>query len=146
MKVLVLTFLALVSMAGAAQAQCGCAGPVYAPVVQTRMLPPPAPVYVAPPVHSAPMAPAPSYGPASISYINKLANPIQRPNYMLNYAIHLTDGRVLLSDVLPSGYQVQGVENQAVSGQRRLSVSMSGNNAVTVRDPQTNSTVAIFSR
>jgi len=143
MKVLVFTFLGLASMAGAAQAQCGCGAPAYAPVMQTRMMP--APVYMAPPAYSVPAAPAPSYGPASISYVNKLATPIQRPNYILNYAIHLTDGRVLLSDFLPSGYQAQGIENQ-VSSQRKLDVSLNGDSAVTVRDPQTNSTVATFKR
>ncbi len=146
MKVLVFTFLGLALMATAAQAQCGCGTPVYAPVMQTRMMP--APTYMAPPVHhshNAHAAPATSYGPASISYVSKLANPIPRANYTLNYAIHLTDGRVLLSDFLPSGYQVQGVEDQ-VSSQRKMDVSLNGDNSVMVRDPQSNSPVATFRR
>ncbi len=49
-------------------------------------------------------APVVSRAPATVAFVNQLENPIQRQNYTLNYAIHLTDGRVLLSDVLPKGY------------------------------------------
>ena len=144
MKTSAIALLGLALMAGAAQAQCGCGMPSYAPA-PVRMMPAPmpaAPAYLpAPPVSK----PSQSLGPAQISFINKLINPVPRANYTLNYAIHLTDGRVLLSDFLPSGYQAQGSE-YAPGSQRKLDVSVTGDNSVMVRDPQSNMTVATFPR
>ena len=146
MKTSAIAFLGLALMAGAAQAQCNCGATSYAAPV--RMMPAPmAPAPMAPTTLPAPAmtVPAPTTGPASIKYINKLIDPVPRANYTLNYAIHLTDGRILLSDFLPSGYQTQGSE-YAPGSQRRLQVSVDGGNSVTVRDPQSNSTVATFAR
>ncbi len=148
MKTAAIAFLGLALMAGAAHAQCGCGVPTYAPVAPMRPMPM-TPAYMPPPTYSAPTpsysAQRSSFGPASVAYINKLTNPIPRQNYTLNYAIHLTDGRVLLSDFLPSGYQVQGTEYSS-GGQRKLDVSLAGDNSVTVRDPQSNTTVTTFTR
>ncbi len=148
MKTSAIAFLGLALMASAAQAQCGCGVPSYVPVMPVRAMPV-APAYLPPATYSAPIptysAQMPSSGPASVAYVNKLTNPIPRPNYTLNYAIHLTDGRVLLSDFLPSGYQVQGTEYSS-GGQRKLDVSLAGDNSVTVRDPQSNATVTTFTR
>ncbi len=129
----------IVMCAGAsAKAQCGCGASV--------------PTYYAPsaPVHShyRPPAPPRSYpgatmGGSTIAYVNKLATPVPRANYTLNYAVHLTDGRILLSDFLPPGQTVRGIESQSGAGGRRLNTANTGSN-ITVTDPSTNSTVVVF--
>lgn len=114
-----------------ADAQCGC-GTRSVPVV-VRQIPQAMP---APMIHSAPR---PMGG---VSYVNQLSQPIDRGTYTLRYAIHLTDGRILLSDVLPRGLTVRGTEQQ--SGGRRLTTAVGSNGAITVQDPTNSEVVAMF--
>ncbi len=124
----------IVMCAGSAvNAQCGCGGGYRpAPVVSHYAPPPVSPVV------------RPSMSPSSIAYVNKLATPVPRANYTLNYAIHLTDGRVLLSDFLPPGYTVRGIESQTGAGGRRLSTSGQPTGSMAIIDPNNNSTIAVF--
>ncbi len=93
MKIFVMAALSVMLVSSVASAQCGCGAPVvYQPAVRVAPMPMAA---------SMPLpAPVVSRAPATVAFVNQLENPIQRQNYTLNYAIHLTDGRVLLSDVL----------------------------------------------
>ncbi len=86
--------LAIVCIGSSVKAQCGCSMPAPAyPVYQAPMPSHYAPMASAtrtlpPPVASRPM------GNARIAFVNKLATPVPRANYTLNYAVHLTDGRI----------------------------------------------------
>ncbi|MCY2973983.1 MAG: hypothetical protein NTW52_04855 [Planctomycetota bacterium] len=130
-----LCLVGLFSLSGSARAQCGCSGPAhisYAPAVH-------APVAVAP----RPVAPAPASA-ANISYVNRLTEPIVRPNYTLLYAVHLTDGRVLLTEVVPRGHNVSGTEFRSTG--RKVNAADIGNGQVRVTDPTTNQMIATFGR
>lgn len=148
--------LIVVCAGSAAKAQCGC-GASYPSYPSYPAYQPSYPAY--PSSHSAPghypqasypqpALPAPrptgNMGPANIAYVNKLATPVARSNYTLNYAVHLTDGRILLSDFLPAGQTVRGVETQSGTGGRRLNASNTAGGTITVVDPANNSTVANF--
>ena len=127
-----------------AKAQCSCGASYAAPVSYAS----PAPVRS---YYSAPAAPrmstpsmSTSLSPSSVAYVNKLATPVPRANYSLNYAVHLTDGRILLSDFLPPGHTVRGIESQSGAGGRRLTTSSQAGGAIAVIDPSTNANVATF--
>jgi hypothetical protein len=123
----------LVSLSGSARAQCGCSAPTYmsyAPPVH-------APVVVAP----RPVTPTST---SSIAYVNRLVEPLVRPNYTLLYAVHLTDGRVLLTEVVPRGFNVSGTESR-LNG-RKVNAADIGNGQVKVTDPITNQMIATFGR
>jgi len=144
MKTLVvgLCVVGLVSLSGSARAQCGCSGHAnmsYAPPVH-----PPAVMHQARP--STVVAPRP-VSPASagnISYVNRLIEPLVRPSYTLLYAVHLTDGRVLLTEVVPRGYEVSGTE--ARSNGRKVNASDIGNGQIRVTDPTTDQMIVNFTR
>ncbi len=125
----------LVSLSGSARAQCGCSAPTYVPYAP----PVHAPVVVAP----RPVAPA-QPSTTSIAYVNRLAEPLVRPNYTLLYAVHLTDGRVLLTEVVPRGFNVSGTESR-LNG-RKVNAADIGNGQVRVTDPITNQMIATFGR
>jgi hypothetical protein len=130
-----LCFVGLVGLSGSARAQCGCSGPAYmsyAPAVH-------APVVVAP----RPVAPAQASA-AKILYVNRLVEPLVRPNYTLLYAVHLADGRVLLTEVVPRGFNVSGTESR-LNG-RKLNAADIGNGQIRVTDPMTNQMIATFGR
>lgn len=111
-------------------AQCGCGSLSYATPVAMPM------------TSYAPMQPTMPRSPGSVSYVNQLTQPIDRGTYTLKYAIHLTDGRVLLADALPPGLTVRGMEYQ--SGGRKMVTSFAGDGAITVTDPQSSQVVATF--
>ncbi len=90
--------------------------------------------HVAPPIRQ--------YSPSSIAYVNKLSEPVSRGTYSLNHAIHLTDGRVLLTDFLPSGHTVRGTEYRSGSGGRKMIASPSGTGGIRVSDPHSNQVIA----
>jgi len=144
MKTLVLGLcvVGLVSLSGSARAQCGCSATAnmsYAPTVHSPMV-----MQQARP--SAVVAPRP-VAPASagnISYVNRLTEPLVRPNYTLLYAVHLTDGRVLLTEVVPRGYEVSGTESR--SNGRKVNASDIGNGQIRVTDPTTNQMIVNFNR
>ncbi|MDX1925212.1 MAG: hypothetical protein SFV81_01760 [Pirellulaceae bacterium] len=118
-----------------ASAQCGCVSQAV-PVVVRHM-----PVQTLP----APVMALPTPRPVgNVAYVNQLAQPIDRGNHTLKYAIHLTDGRILLSDYLPRGQAIRGTEHQ--SGGRRMTVAIGGNGAVTVKDPANSEVVAVFDK
>lgn len=118
-----------------ASAQCGCASRLV-PVVVRQM-----PVQTLP----APVMALPTPRPVgSIAFVNELAQPIDRGTYTLKYAIHLTDGRILLSDYLPRGQAIRGTEQQ--SGGRRMTAAIGGNGAVTVKDPTNSEVIAVFDK
>ena len=129
--------LGFILLQNSASAQCGC-GAYSAPTVMRQM-----PAYTMPaytmPARTHASAPR---SPGSISYVNELSQPIDRGSYVLRYAIHLTDGRILLSDFLPRGQAIRGVEYQ--SRGRKMVAGIGGNGAVTVTDPTNNSVVATF--
>ena len=144
MKTLVLGLcvIGFVSISSSARAQCGCSGhaymsyapPVHAPIVMQQSHP------------STVMAPRPA-SPASagnISYVNRLTEPLVRPNYTLLYAVHLTDGRVLLTEVVPRGYEISGTESR--SNGRKVNASDIGNGQIRVTDPTTNQMIVKFAR
>lgn len=125
-----------------AQAQCCSAGysaGYYAPQAY-------APMMAAPMAH-APMVAAPmaqqNYGPATVAYVNRLGAPINRGTYSLMYAIHLTDGRILLSDFVPNGHTVRGTEHRMTGG-RKVAAAVNETGSVTVKDPLSNQTIATF--
>lgn len=132
-----LCVLLVVCAGSTAKAQCGCGGSV--PSYHAHPAPM-APSHYAP--HSLPR-PMSGISSSSVAYVNKLATPVPRSNYTLNYAVHLTDGRILLSDFLPPGQTVRGIESQTGSGGRRLNTNSSGG-LISVIDPANNSTVATF--
>ena len=103
--ILGLGLMGLMIFSKSAEAQCGC-GIHYAPITYVT------PVYSAP-VYSAPIAP-PSQTISSVSYVNRLANPIDRGTYSLSYAVHLTNGRVLFTDYIPSGHIIRGTEANGI--------------------------------
>ena len=140
MKIFVLAALSVMVISSVASAQCGCGAPVYQPMVRVAPAPYIAP---APLPMPAPMPVAPQ-GPAKVSYVNTLQTPIQRETYTLNYAIHLTDGRVLLADVLPKGYTATGTEPGGYNG--RKMISNQSPEALTVVDPANNQTVATLTK
>ncbi len=139
-----LCVVGLVSLSGSARAQCGCSGPahisyaaaVHAPAVVHSTRPS---VVVAP----RPVLPAPASA-GNISYVNRLTEPIVRPNYTLFYAVHLTDGRVLLTEVVPRGYNVSGTEFR--SNGRKVNAADIGSGQIRVTDPTTNQMIATFGR
>ena len=132
-----LCVVGLVSLSGSARAQCGCSGraymspapPVHAPVVMQQSHP------------STVMAPRPASA-GNISYVNRLTEPLVRPNYTLLYAVHLTDGRVLLTEVVPRGYEVSGTESR--SNGRKVNASDIGNGQIRVTDPTTEQMIVKF--
>ncbi len=118
---------------GSASAQCGCSSHAV-PMVVRHIPVQPAPI---------PMTTLPAPRPAgAVAYVNQLSQPINRGTYTLNYAIHLTDGRILLSDFLPRGQVVKGIEHQ--SGGRKMVAAVGGNGVVTVKDPMSSEVVATF--
>lgn len=127
--------LIVMSAGSTVKAQCGCG--VSYPAYHSS----PAPVHS----HYAPprTLPAPVTS-SSVAYVNKLATPVPRANYTLNYAVHLTDGRILLSDFVPPGHTVRGIESQTGVGGRRLNTSSMSGGPISVTDPATNSTIATF--
>jgi hypothetical protein len=142
MKTLVLglCFVGFIGLSGSASAQCGCSGtvyvpyspPVYAPVVVQKARP------------STTVAPRTVTSSSSISYVNRLSEPLVRPDYTLLYAVHLNDGRVLLTEVVPRGYTVSGTEFR--SSGRKVNASDMGSGRVKVTDPVTNQMIATFDR
>ncbi|MGN6133406.1 MAG: hypothetical protein ACTHOU_02855 [Aureliella sp.] len=143
-------------------AQCGCGGMIYPP-----------PISYAPMSYASPMGyplpvgtPQPGYSttnylpgqmlpqqrtagyapqaPGSVAFVNRLSPPVSRGTYTLNYAVHLSDGRILLTDFLPAGYQATGSEY--IAGGRRVQGTINPNGMVVVRDPQSNATIATLSR
>ena len=144
MKTLVLGLcvVGLVSLSGSARAQCGCSGHAY----MSYAPPGHAPVVMQQARSSTVVAPRP-VSPASagnISYVNRLTEPLVRPNYTLMYAVHLTDGRVLLTEVVPRGYEVRGTESR--SNGRKLNASDIGNGQIRVTDPTTDQMIVKFTR
>lgn len=146
---LVLCVLIVLGVGASAKAQCNCgmSVPYYAPPVHMHSYPP-AHVHNYPPAHVN-VAPPPRYpgtpmAGSTVAYVNKLATPVPRGNYSLNYAVHLADGRILLSDFLPPGHTARGIETQSGIGTRRLNAAKQGA-TISVTDPVDNSTVATFS-
>jgi len=144
MKTLVLGLcvVGLISLSGSARAQCGCSGPAYmsyaTPVHATVVV-----QQARPPAVVVPRPVAPG-SDANISYVNRLTEPIVRPKYTLLYAVHLTNGRVLLTEVVPRGHQVSGTESR--SNGRKVNASDVGNGQIRVTDPTTNQMIATFNR
>lgn len=81
--------------------------------------------------------------PGTVSFVNKLAQPIDRGTYTLKYAIHMSDGRILLADFLPRGQTIRGTETRS-SGGRKLATSIGSYGAVTVKDPDSSQVIAQF--
>ena len=126
--------LLVMCVGGTVNAQCGC-GASHATYHQPAMTS----------YHPLPPAPRPTgISSSTVAYVNKLAMPVPRANYTLNYAVHLTDGRILLSDFVPPGHVVRGIESQTGAGGRRLNASSLPTGAINVTDPTNNSTVATF--
>jgi len=78
----------------------------------------------------------------SISYVNKLDSPVDRGTYSLLYAVHLSNGRMLYTDSLPSGFTVRGTEPYR-SG-RKANVNLGGDGSLKINDPATNQVIAVI--
>ena len=140
--VLGLGILACALMAGSAQAQCcgaamashhSYATPSYSTASYSSASYA-APSYAAP-AHST------TAGRARVAYVSKLAQPIQRGDRTLMYAIHLTNGKTLLSHFVPIGHNVQGVENFTPGRLVSATVSADSSGRLMVVDPTTNQPV-----
>jgi len=80
--------------------------------------------------------------PANVAFVNRLATPVNRGSYVLTYAVHLTDGRILLTDFMPSGHSVSGTEYR--TGGRRVAARVAESGRIIVRDPQSDEPIATF--
>ncbi|MCY2985986.1 MAG: hypothetical protein NTY15_20345 [Planctomycetota bacterium] len=143
MKILTtgLCVLGFAFLTGSAQAQCGCGTSSYVPRTYTTR--------VVPMTYPATIAAMPttmySASPASgISYVNKLAAPLDRGSYVLHYAVHLNNGQVLYTEYLPQGYAVAGTE--AGRNGRRVSADIGNDGMVNVNDPGTRQIIAVIPR
>ena len=81
-------------------------------------------------------------GPGSISYVNKLDNPMDRGTYSLLYAAHLSNGGLLYTDTLPGGFTVRGTESYRPG--RRANVIVGTDGSLKINDPTTNQVIAII--
>jgi hypothetical protein len=137
-------------MAGSVQAQCGCGSSYYsyaaprtyvAPVARTVYA---APAPVARSTYAAPMAASSTSPATAISFVNKLATPIDRGAYQLQYAVHLANGRILYTDYMPNGFEVSGTEQGG--GSRRVNADIGNDGLVNVNDPASRQVIAIIPR
>ena len=144
-----LCILGLAALSGSAQAQCGCRSG-YNSVPMSYSAPK---TYSAPMSHSAPMSySAPMSNPASvtrtiataISYVNKLDTPMDRGTYSLLYAVHMSNGQVLYTDYLPSGFTARGTE--AFRSGRKAKIDMGTDGKLTINDASSQQAIAILPR
>ena len=130
LTVLGLAALATALFAGSAQAQCcGAAVMSYAQ-----------PVVSHPHHHAGTSAPYAISG-TRVAYVSRLAQPIQRGDKTLAYAIHLTNGKTLLSHFVPVGHTVQGVENFTPGRLVSAAIAPDASGRMTVIDPTTSQPV-----
>jgi hypothetical protein len=143
MKILMtgLCVIGFAFLAGSTHAQCGCSTSSYVPhCYSTRVVP----MTYATPTMSMP-ATMHSTSPApGISYVNKLTTPLDRGSYMLQYAVHLNNGKVLYTEFLPQGYTAVGTESGGNG--RRVNASIGNNGMVNVNDPATQQVIAVLPR
>ncbi len=125
------------TLSGAVQAQCGCRSIRHAPMTYSAPM-----SYAAPMVGSAPMTQSAPMAVGSISYVNKLDAPVDRGTYSLLYAVHLTNGRMLYTDVLPTGFSVRGTE--AYRSGRRANLNVGPDGRLSINDPASNQVIAII--
>jgi hypothetical protein len=136
-----LCVLGFAFLTSSAHAQCGCGSSYHVPHAYTTR--------VVPMTYSAPVTVMPSTvraeSPASgISYVNKLATPLDRGVYQLNYALHLNNGKVLYTEYLPQGYSVAGTE--VGRNGRRVNADIGNDGMVNVNDPGTRQVIAVIPR
>lgn len=138
-----LCFFGFATLSEAVQAQCGCVSTQYAPMMRTVPM-----AYSAPMVHSMPLThSAPVVQPAamttgSVLFVNKLSTPVDRGAYSLLYAVHLSNGRLLYTDVLPTGFTVRGTE--AYRSGQRANVNVGTDGRLNVNDPVSNQVIAVL--
>jgi len=133
-SVIGLCIFGFATLSGTVQAQCGCRSNHHAPTASYRT--------VAPMTYSAPMTQSAPMAAGSISYVNKLDSPVDRGTYSLLYAVHLSNGRLLYTDSVPSGFSVQGTESYR-SG-RKANVNVGADGRLNINDPATNQVIAII--
>ena len=130
-SVIGLCIFGLAALSGAAQAQCGCrSGHNSAPMSYSAPMSNPAPV-------TRTIATA-------ISYVNKLDTPKDRGTYSLLYAIHMSNGQVLYTDYLPSGFTARGTE--AFRSGRKAKIDVGTDGQLTINDPSSQQVIAILPR
>ena len=130
-SVIGLCIFGLAAMSGSVQAQCGCRSGYNS----------------APMSHSAPMsqsAPVTRTIATAISYVNKLDTPMDRGTYSLLYAVHMTNGQLLYTDYLPSGFTARGTE--AFRSGRKATMDIGADGRLTINDPSSQQAVAILPR
>lgn len=126
-----LCILGLAALSGSAQAQCGCrSGYNSAPMS-----------YSAPMSNSAPVTRTIA---TAISYVNKLDTPMDRGTYSLLYAVHMSNGQVLYTDYLPSGFTARGTE--AFRSGRKAKIDMGTDGKLTINDASSQQAIAILPR
>lgn len=142
------------TLSGTVQAQCGCGSTQYAPVRQSVPMSYSAPrSYAAPmsysvpksysaPMYSSPMAQPTSMASGTILFVNELSAPVDRGSYSLLYAVHLSNGRLLYTDSLPTGFSVRGTE--AYRTGQRATVNVAADGRLNVNDPVSNQVIAIL--
>lgn len=144
-SVIGLCILGFATLSGSVQAQCGCGSSHRAPTVSYRTVAPRP--HSAPMSYAAPMTHSASMAPGSISYVNKLDSPVDRGTYSLLYAAHLSDGRLLYTDSVPSGFTVRGTESYRSGSNRsgrKAIVNVGADGSLSVNDPATNQVIAII--
>lgn len=95
--------------------------------------------YAARPAYSAMPSVAPRAS-GSISHVNRLTPALDRGTYLLNYAVHLNDGRILYTEFLPSGYSIAGSEIGGAA--RKVSAAVGSPGLVNVADPVSGQMIA----
>lgn len=80
----------------------------------------------------------------AISYVNKLDTPMDRGTYSLLYAVHMTNGQLLYTDYLPSGFTARGTE--AFRSGRKATMDIGADGRLTINDPSSQQAVAILPR
>jgi hypothetical protein len=95
-----------------------------------------------PMTHSAPMVQPAPMTTGSILFVNKLSTPVDRGAYSLLYAVHLSNGRLLYTDVLPTGFTVRGTE--AYRSGQRANVNVAADGRLNVNDPVSNQVIAVL--
>ncbi len=81
---------------------------------------------------------------AAISYVNKLDTPMDRGTYSLLYAVHMSNGQLLYTDYLPSGFTARGTE--PFRSGRKARIDMGTDSQLTIIDPSSQQTIAILPR